>query len=362
MFNPAVQKFVVLEGDEFSGKSSVRKALVERLEALNVPHQVFREPGGTPFGEEIREILLRKGDEQINQVSDILLHQAYRAQNVREIIKPALEAGKLVLSERFIISTYCLNVVPYLETNPELQDLFMGTLPFVTQGIPEPITFMLRLPEEERMKRADGRKLDRYEDMPADHVAKVSKAYRELQLPSMVEVDATQSIEKIVDFILDVLTQFDDRETQRLADEAQRKALMAEAEVPTPEEPVAKGSSEAEESQPFDLETALEAYAQTNIVPELFPRLTQEGDAEYQANAMKYWRELAKKIVAKIFKQTGEDQSIFQPHRVGQLNSEIHSLFHYHARFEYMMDELRKDGAFGEDSTETGVTIEDPAV
>ncbi|MBV8531439.1 MAG: dTMP kinase [Candidatus Eremiobacteraeota bacterium] len=96
--------FVVVEGIEGSGKSTLLSALAERLRAGGRDVLTTREPGGTPVGDAIREIFLRRGL-SICAMTESLLLNAARAQHVAEVIRPALEAGRMVLCDRFTDST-----------------------------------------------------------------------------------------------------------------------------------------------------------------------------------------------------------------------------------------------------------------
>src|SRR5438105_13775498 len=92
---------ISLEGTEGGGKTTQINLLAQRLRALNRTVRVLREPGGTPIGEEIRHTL--KHSEQnraMTPEAELLLMNASRAQLVREIIRPALEAGEMVLADR----------------------------------------------------------------------------------------------------------------------------------------------------------------------------------------------------------------------------------------------------------------------
>ncbi len=99
-------RFITFEGTEGSGKSTQIKLLAERLKALGYKVRVLREPGGTPIGEEIRHTLKHSTQNHaMTAEAELLLMNASRAQLVREIIRPALAAGEIVLSDRFYDST-----------------------------------------------------------------------------------------------------------------------------------------------------------------------------------------------------------------------------------------------------------------
>jgi dTMP kinase len=98
--------FITFEGTEGCGKSTQVALLAERLRALGHRVRALREPGGTPIGEEIRHTLKHSQKNQaMTAEAELLLMNASRAQLVREIIRPALEAGEIVVSDRFYDST-----------------------------------------------------------------------------------------------------------------------------------------------------------------------------------------------------------------------------------------------------------------
>src|SRR6266436_6972042 len=98
--------FITFEGTEGSGKSTQISRLAERLRRLGRTVRTLREPGGTPIGEEIRHTLKHSAQNQAMQAeTELLLMNASRAQLVREVIRPALAAGEVVLCDRFYDST-----------------------------------------------------------------------------------------------------------------------------------------------------------------------------------------------------------------------------------------------------------------
>jgi dTMP kinase len=97
--------FITFEGGEGSGKSTQLKLLARRLGAARVPVRTLREPGGTTVGEAIRTILLDPEHAGLDETTEILLYEAARAQLVAEVIEPALDAGEIVLCDRFYDST-----------------------------------------------------------------------------------------------------------------------------------------------------------------------------------------------------------------------------------------------------------------
>lgn len=97
--------FITLEGPEGSGKSTQIKRLAKRLEAMGYPVITTREPGGTPIGDQIRQVLMRMENKELHPRTEILLFLAARAQLVEQLIKPALQDGKIILCDRYGDST-----------------------------------------------------------------------------------------------------------------------------------------------------------------------------------------------------------------------------------------------------------------
>ena len=97
--------FITFEGGEGCGKSTQSRLLLKKLEQRNIPVVLTHEPGGTALGNELRKTLKRKRDSSISPQAELFLLAASRAQLVAELIRPALEEGKVVLCDRFTHST-----------------------------------------------------------------------------------------------------------------------------------------------------------------------------------------------------------------------------------------------------------------
>jgi dTMP kinase len=93
-------RLIVFEGPEGAGKSTQIAGLVDRLRSVGIEPVVTREPGGTPAGDRVRDVLLDP-ELHIEALAEFLLYAAGRAQHVAEVIAPALEAGRVVISDRF---------------------------------------------------------------------------------------------------------------------------------------------------------------------------------------------------------------------------------------------------------------------
>lgn len=99
-------KFISLEGGEGSGKTTAIQFIQQWLEQHSIPYIMTREPGGTPLAEEIRKLILSPREEKVNDVAELLLVFAARAQHLAEKIQPALDEGIWVISDRFLDSSY----------------------------------------------------------------------------------------------------------------------------------------------------------------------------------------------------------------------------------------------------------------
>ena len=98
--------FITLDGGDGCGKSTQIHLLAETLESQGYKVVCCRDPGSTPLGDAVRNILLNRQEFSIADLTEVLLFTAARSQLVREIIRPALETGSIVLSDRFLISSF----------------------------------------------------------------------------------------------------------------------------------------------------------------------------------------------------------------------------------------------------------------
>ena len=170
--------FITFEGSEGSGKSTQVQRLAARLQRSGVPHLVTREPGGTPIGETIRELLqFASHNSSMTPETEMLLFEASRSQLVREIIKPALERGVCVIADRFFDSTTVYQGAARRldrETVERLNAFAVGDC------IPD-VTFVLDIDAgnaKSRMQKP--RRPDRMEQEPEEFYERVREAYREL--------------------------------------------------------------------------------------------------------------------------------------------------------------------------------------
>jgi len=146
-------KFVTFEGIEGCGKTSQAKLLVQYLEKKGYSVLMTREPGGTPVSEAVREILLSTDFTNMHPRTEVLLYLASRAQHVSEVIKPALENGKIIICDRFSDSTF---VYQCLVRGIDLK-MIETINRFATEDISPHITFVLDVDPEEGLRRAKSR-------------------------------------------------------------------------------------------------------------------------------------------------------------------------------------------------------------
>lgn len=191
---PQRGRFITFEGTEGGGKSTQIALVKSALEALGLEVIVTREPGGTELSEKIRDLLLT---EEMHENTELLLMFAARAEHVEKVIKPALSAGKWVLSDRFTESSYAYQGYGRgvdLDKIAQLERLVQGTLR------PD-ITFWFDLPIEMGMKRVRRRAAsDRFEQEQMAFFERVVSGFAQLakaRPEQFVRIDAKQSIEEL---------------------------------------------------------------------------------------------------------------------------------------------------------------------
>ncbi len=145
--------FLVFEGLDGSGKSSLMKSLVQHLERAQISWIQTREPGGTRLGDEIRELLLRQGSEVPHPRTELLLYEASRAQHVECFIKPHLVEKKWVLCDRYSASSIAFQGGGRAISMAEVQWLNR----FATQDLQADLTILLDLPVSVANKRQQNR-------------------------------------------------------------------------------------------------------------------------------------------------------------------------------------------------------------
>jgi len=173
--------FITFEGTEGTGKSTQIALLAERLWSAGHRVRTLREPGGTPIGEEIRHTLKHSNaNHAMTAEAELLLMNASRAQLVREVIRPALDAGEIVVCDRFYDST-----TAYQGHGRQLDLRMVQTLIDVAVGPTRPqLTLLLQVPPEVAAQRVASRQAtlpfmrDRIEEADRDFFERVAQGYQ----------------------------------------------------------------------------------------------------------------------------------------------------------------------------------------
>ena len=197
--------FITFEGTEGSGKTTQISLLAERLRLEGHTVRTLREPGGTPIGEEIRHTLKHSADNQaMTAETELLLMNASRAQIVREVIRPALAAGEIVLCDRFYDST-----IAYQGYGRQLDMKMVTNIINIAVGDTRPhLTLLMLVPQDLTEQRRAARQptlplhlqRDRIEQAGHDFFDRVAKGYHLIAAaePKRIrQIDATGSVSEI---------------------------------------------------------------------------------------------------------------------------------------------------------------------
>ncbi|MDU0206067.1 dTMP kinase [Paenibacillus sp. MAH-36] len=197
--------FITFEGPDGSGKTTQLKKLGEELKKLGHDVLVTREPGGTAISDKIRSIILDPVNEEMVDQAEVLLYAASRAQHVHQLILPALEAGRIVLCDRFIDAS-----VAYQGYGLGLDvEQVKAISRYASSGLQATRTFILDVPVEVSMARLHQRasgatttaeQLDRIEQKHVDYHSRVREGFHQIASdhPERVRViDANRSVDEI---------------------------------------------------------------------------------------------------------------------------------------------------------------------
>lgn len=191
--------FIVLEGPDKSGKSTQARLLVEELKRLRKSVVHTREPGGSGVAESIRKVLL---DPSLNvsPVAELFLYEASRSQHTAEVLLPALVSGKIVVCERYTLSTDVYQGLARglgLRTTRSLNAVATG-------GLKPDLTVVIDIPDAEFVGRDRSRRLDRLERETSQFRRKVRQGYRKLarRAPRTLRLDGTRPAEELLSAIL----------------------------------------------------------------------------------------------------------------------------------------------------------------
>ena len=187
--------FFSIDGGDGTGKTTQVAQFCEWLRALGHDVVTCRDPGSTPLGEEVRQLVLRRHDLRIDRTSEMLLYMAARAQMVEEVIRPALSAGRMVVSDRYLLA----NVV-YQGYGGGLDVATLWSVGAVaTGGLMPELTMVLDVPAEVAAARLQA-VLDRMEQQGDAFHGRVREGFLQeaARHPGqIVVVDASGSIEEV---------------------------------------------------------------------------------------------------------------------------------------------------------------------
>lgn len=193
--------FISLEGPDGSGKSTAAKKIVPQLQQLSTQEVVLtREPGGSAIAEQLRDIILDVHNSAMDARTEALLYAAQRRQHIVDVILPALQANKIVLSDRYIDSS-----VAYQGAGRQLgmQEIWQLNL-FATQKLLPQLTLYFDIPPAVGLKRIQQKRAqaaDRLEKEQLDFHQRVTAAYQQLitqDADRIVKIDAQQTPDQVV--------------------------------------------------------------------------------------------------------------------------------------------------------------------
>ncbi len=204
--------FISIEGPDGSGKSTQINNIKKFFEDRNMEIVFSREPGGTAIGEKIREILLDKDHAEMAPMTEAMLYAAARAQHVAQVIRPAVESGKIVVCDRFVDSS-----VAYQGFGRNLGESVVEINSYAIDGFMPDATFLMKLDPREGRKRINSREHDRVELEKDNFHISVYEGYLEMERrypERIVGIDAARSIDEIKEDIYGKLEELLNRVTE----------------------------------------------------------------------------------------------------------------------------------------------------
>jgi len=190
--------FITFEGPDGSGKTTQARLLAERLREQRYEVVLTREPGGSDIGDQIRAVLHDLRNTAMDARTEILLYSASRAQHVAQLIRPALAAGKIVISDRYADST-----LAYQGYGRELDLETLRTVTaFATGGLVPDLTLYLDIPPQEGLqrRRLGGDEWNRLDAEALEFHQRVRAGFLQLvrlEPERWVVIDSTHSIEEV---------------------------------------------------------------------------------------------------------------------------------------------------------------------
>lgn len=194
-----IGKFIAFEGSDGSGKTTILNNVEKFLIENNIDFIITREPGGTKISEEIREILLSNDNSEMSARTEALLYSASRSQHVDELIIPNLQKGKLVISDRYVLSS-----LAYQGFGRDLgYDKVKEINDFATDNLSPDYTFFFNVDPITVLKRKRNNFVtDRLENESNSYHNKVYNGYQEIlkrNKDNLIIIDASKSIEEVTE-------------------------------------------------------------------------------------------------------------------------------------------------------------------
>jgi dTMP kinase len=204
-------RFITFEGIDGSGKSTQLRLIASDLRLRGLEVLTTQEPGGTPLGRRLREIFLET-DEMVDPLAELLLFAADRAQHVNFLIKPALAAGKIVISDRYADATYAYQGAGRGFSPATIEQV----IELATANLKPDLTLFFDLPVETALLRTDlrndaGEQKNRMDQEKSEFYERVRASYLELALRESNRfrvINADRPIEEVHADTLQIVTEF----------------------------------------------------------------------------------------------------------------------------------------------------------
>ena len=195
--------FITFEGPDASGKTTQLRLLEDHIRGLGIEPVMTREPGGTPISEKIREIILDKANDEMLPMTEALLYAASRAQHAGQLIIPSVEAGRIVISDRYVDSS-----IAYQGYGRGMGDIIEQINLPATGGLRPDLTVLLATDTSRMRERRSPEEEDRMDAQKAEFHAEVMRGYLKLaeREPERIRVvDGQRGIDEIAADIREIV-------------------------------------------------------------------------------------------------------------------------------------------------------------